>query len=339
VEECDAATFLIVETENTHSLMESEDKTARYCRPFASENIDRVTGEPRAGRLIEYWSDGYSTEKAELGTKEFPFKNLAASGKEVFNYAHEENLDCTTYFKRGSHFKLYYGIAPVIALNLGIMSLKSYGDLEEPKPYVWITDHDYIWHTSTAFSLEEETYLKDERVALGHWDASEASKYFLKFAHFRASVYFESIDFQSIMFGDAWLNPLVFTFGTNNNTYIMKDSSIDVDGAMGECYTRIAVELNQCKINITNAEYGLWNDLRDGCEDGENDFMVGYIKVIDSHYFGSWDESLFSWFYLSTWDDAIIEGTTWERTGYMDMETRPFSDIHAAANCDPTTRS
>lgn len=287
---------------------------------------------------MDYYVDGKSPEKVELGTVEYPFKNIAAAGKEIFNYIHEK-VDANINVKRGSDTKLYYGIAPLIALNMDTYAVRAYGDENEPRPVVWITDHEYIWHPGSLFSLEEEDYLKDMRVELEHWEASEATKYFLKVAQYRANVYFEELHIQSIMFGDAWLNPFVFTYDTKNDTFIINKSYVDLDGAVGECYTRVAVELLEVEMNITNAEYGLWNDLRYECEDGKDDFMVGYTIVRDSVFFGSWAESLFSWFYLSTWDHAIITGTTWRETGYMDMETRPFSDIHAAANCDPTTRS
>ena len=141
------------------------------------------------------------------------------------------------------------------------------------------------------------------------------------------------------MFGDAWLNPLVFTFGTWDDTVVFKDNYLDVDGCVNECYSRVGVEMTNQVINITNAEYGIWNDLLDPCSDGVDDMLPGYTIIRDSHFFGSWDEALFAYLYLSSWDDMIITNTTWEKTGYMDMETRPFGDFHAAANCDPSTRS
>jgi len=188
---------------------------------------------------------------------------------------------------------MYYGLAPLIALNLDTFSVEAYGDETLPVPHIWITDHEYRWWEGSVFSLEEEDYKKQERVDLGHWDASESSKYFLKVAQLRSHVYFESVHIQSIMFGDAWLNPFVFTYDTKNDTYVLNKSTLDVDGAAGECYTRVAVELLQTNVNITNAEYGLWNDLRYECKDGVDDTMVGYVIIRDSKFFGSWAESLF----------------------------------------------
>lgn len=310
----------------------------RFCRKWSEENLSWRDGSPKDVKHMDYFVDGKSTEKVELGTIEYPFKNLAAAGKEIFNYIHEK-VDTSINVIRGSDAKMYYGIAPLLAVNMDTYAVKAYGDPSLPRPHIWILDHPYIWHPGTVFSLEEEDYLKQMRVDLGHWDASESTKYFLKVAQFRSDVYFEELYIQSIMFGDAWLNPFVFSFDTKNNTYIINKSIVDVDGAVGECYTRIAVELLEIEMNITNAEYGLWNDLRYECEDGKDDFTKGYTIVTDSVYYGTWTEALFSWFYLSTWDNVLVTGTTWRETGYMDMETRPFSDVHAAANCDPSTRS
>lgn len=310
----------------------------RFCRPWAEKNYNWRDGELKEVKRMEYFIDGKSPEKVELGTIEYPFKNIAAGGKEIFNYIHEK-VDTAIRVKRGSDTKMYYGIAPLLALNLDTYSVEAYGDENLAKPHIWITDHEYRWWEGTVFSLEEEDYKKQERVDLGHWDASESSKYFLKVAQLRSHVYFEDVHIQSIMFGDAWLNPFVFTYDTHNDTFVINRSTVDVDGAVGECYTRIAVELLDSNVNITNAEYGLWNDLRYECKTLEDQTLRGYIIIRDSNFFGSWAEALFSWIYLSTWDHFIVTDTKWERTGYMDMDTRPFADVHAAASCDPTSRS
>ena len=79
---------------------------------------------------------------------------MAASAKEVFNNIHEEDFDSITYFKRGGNTKMYYGLAPVICLNMGTCAFKSYGDEDLPRPLIYITDHEYIWWPGTRFSLE-----------------------------------------------------------------------------------------------------------------------------------------------------------------------------------------
>lgn len=159
-----------------------------------------------------YYVNPNSTSYLELGTLEFPFKNMDTPSKEIFNFMYELQTVYTTYYMRGTSMKHYYGIMPIILLNINISNLFPYGNPSLPKPYVYITDHDYLWPDSTLFSIAEISNNINYRVSRGDMNPSEANTYFLKFNVFRASLHVKSIDFQSIMFGDAWSNPLFFSF-------------------------------------------------------------------------------------------------------------------------------
>ena len=131
--------------------------------------------------------------------------------KEIFNFMYSKETDFTVYHKRGTTMKAYYGLMPLILLNLRMYKLTTYGNPMLADPYVYVTDHPYSWPDSTQFSLAENYYDFATRVARKDMDDSEATKFFLKFNIFRSNLTIENLDFQSIMFGDAWSNPLFFT--------------------------------------------------------------------------------------------------------------------------------
>lgn len=146
----------MISSTNTHS--KGEDPV-KFCRPWATQNIDPESGEERDRKLMEYWVDAQSMEKVELGTIEYPFKNVNPPAKEVFNYIHDK-IDYNINLKRGGTTKMYYGLAPVICLNLGSCAFHDYGDPELPKPYMYLTDHAYIWWPGSVFTMEEKDYFK-----------------------------------------------------------------------------------------------------------------------------------------------------------------------------------
>ena len=67
------------------------------------------------------------------------------------------------------------------------------------------------------------------------------------------------------MYGDAWSNPLVYTFSAYNNSVYFEDCYLDLDGAFHEAYIAVGLHVNNCHINMTNYEYGIWNDFRWDC--------------------------------------------------------------------------
>lgn len=68
------------------------------------------------------------------------------------------------------------------------------------------------------------------------------------------------------MFGDAWSNPLIFSFDAYNRTATVDGCYLDLDGAFYEAYDAIGVYVNNSHFNLTNYEYGFWNDFRWDCE-------------------------------------------------------------------------
>lgn len=228
-----------IETLNVYGMIGT---TIRYCRPYVNTIEFKYA----------YYVDPSSPSHIELGTFEYPFKNIDPPAKEIFNFMYEAETDFTVYHKRGTTMKTYYGLMPLIILNIKNYTLTAYGDAAQAKPYVYITDHPYQWSDSSLFMLIEEYYDFDVRLTRGDWDSSEASTLFLKFNVFRSSLTIDQIDFQSIMFGDAYSNPLVFSFDALNQTVIYNDCYIDVDGAFHEAYNPISVELRNSHINLTN---------------------------------------------------------------------------------------
>ena len=113
-------------------------------------------------------------------------------------------------------------------------------------------------------SLAEETNNIQVRIDRGDISSAEVAV-FLKFNKFRSNLVIKSVDFQSIMFGDAWSNPLVYTFDAYNKESYFEDCYFDLDGALYEAYMPVGVHVNNCHFNMTNFEYGVWNDFRWDC--------------------------------------------------------------------------
>lgn len=86
------------------------------------------------------------------------------------------------------------------------------------------------------------------------------------------------------MFGDAWSNPLVFSFDAYNKTVYLEDCYFDLDGALHESYTPIALHVNNCHINLTNYEYGVWNDFTWDCYAANKTDAKAYL-IIESTLF------------------------------------------------------
>lgn len=94
---------------------------------------------------------------------------------------------------------------------------------------------------------------------------SEASRFFLKIGIYRSNMIILNIDFQSIMFGDAWSNPLIFTFDAYKNWVEVDGCYLDLDGAFFESYVPVGLNVYNSHFNLTNYQYGVWNDFRWNC--------------------------------------------------------------------------
>jgi hypothetical protein len=182
VQECPASSKAIASA-NTYS--KGKTSTVRYCRPYVNNTAF----------AYDYYVNPNSTSYLELGTIEYPFKNMDSPAKEIFNFMYERDTMFTVYHMRGTSMKHYYGIMPLIIVNVKMYNLFTYGDPAHKKPYVYVTGHDYLWPDSTLFSLAESYYDLNTRVNRGDMDISESKKFFLKFSVFRSSIYIRGLDF------------------------------------------------------------------------------------------------------------------------------------------------
>ena len=105
----------------------------RYCRPYVNNTQFKY----------EYYVNPNSTSHIELGTVEYPFKNMDPPVKEIFNFMYDLDTDYTVFHMRGTSLKMYYGLMPIIILNIKQYNLTTYGNSSLAKPYVYITDHEY----------------------------------------------------------------------------------------------------------------------------------------------------------------------------------------------------
>jgi hypothetical protein len=67
------------------------------------------------------------------------------------------------------------------------------------------------------------------------------------------------------MFGDAWSNPLFFTFNSPSGIAVVHNSYFDLDGGLWEAFDVSQVELYDCQIFAKQFEYYVWLDHGNQC--------------------------------------------------------------------------
>jgi hypothetical protein len=170
-----------ISTTNIHGYIGT---TVNYCRPYVAQAFNYV-----------YFVDPSSVASFELGTIDYPFKVMESPPKEIFNFMFEKTTNFTVNHMRGTSMKLYYGVMPIVLVNIDTYTLTNYGDQSLKKPHVYITGHEYIWPGSSFFSISEEYYALDMRVSRGDMASQEASTFFLKFNVFRGNLNIIGLDF------------------------------------------------------------------------------------------------------------------------------------------------
>ncbi len=141
------------------------------------------------------------------------------------------------------------------------------------------------------------------------------------------------------MFGDAWSNPLIFSFDAPNRTVLIEDCDLDLDGALYEAYFPISLKVRRSHFNLTNYQYGVWNDFRWDCYTNKATDVGGYLIIEESKFTGKHQQALYNFLFFSSFDDFILRNNTFDSCTYLDMETRPFLDVHPQSMCDPDFRT
>jgi hypothetical protein len=129
-------------TTNTRSLSGS---TIQFCRPY-NNSVNNFT----------FWVNPNSTSYLELGTYEHPFKRLDAPARETLNFMYSKLTNVTVFVMRGTDLDFYYGVAPIVLLNVNLFMITTYGKETDKNPYVWIRNNPYQYAGSTIFSLYEK---------------------------------------------------------------------------------------------------------------------------------------------------------------------------------------
>ena len=236
---------------------------------------------------------------------------------------------------------MYYGVAPIVTVNIGVYYQKPdpTEDVNLPKPRVMIDEHAYVWPPSTQFTIAQDKLDLSGRVARKDMDTAEAEKFFLKYNLFRSSMVVDNMEYQSIHFGSAWSNPLFFSFDNTNEEVKLFNSYFDLDGSIYEAYFPVGLLIQDSTINITNYEYGVWNDFRWDCVENKAEDIIGYLIVKGTRFIGHFEQALYNFFYFSSPGDSIFENNVFDDFQYLDIETRPFVDWHPQSKCDPPNRT
>ena len=141
------------------------------------------------------------------------------------------------------------------------------------------------------------------------------------------------------MFGDAWSNPLIYSFDNYNSTAIINGSYLDLDGAFFECYSPIGVHVYNAHFNLTNYQYGIWNDFRWDCYLYNAEDIIGFLVVENTRFTDYHQQALYNFIYFSSPDSGQLINNTFQNCTWLDMQTRPFLDFHPQSLCDPDYRT
>jgi len=141
------------------------------------------------------------------------------------------------------------------------------------------------------------------------------------------------------MFGDAWSNPLIYTFDAYKNWVEVDGCYLDLDGAFFESYVPIGLNVYNSHFNLTNYQYGVWNDFRWNCYERNATDTTGFMVIENTLFTGKHEQALYNFLFFASMDDGILRNNTFDGCSFLDMETRPFVDIHPQSMCDPPDRT
>jgi hypothetical protein len=129
------------------------------------------------------------------------------------------------------------------------------------------------------------------------------------------------------MFGDAWSNPLVFSFESTNHTVIFDDCYLDVDGCLCEGYYPISIIIKNSHVNVSNYEYGVWYDFRWDCVANNAENVVAFMIIENNLFTDKHIEALYNWIYFASVGDFIFRNNTLDALTYIDLDISPFLEV------------
>lgn len=103
---------------------------------------------------------------------------------------------------------------------------------------------------------------------------------------------------------------------------------MDLDGSFIEGYTPISQYIDRGHFNVTNYQYGLWMDFRWDCVANNATTLRASTTIVNTLFTGHHQQALYNFLFIATFDNFIFENNTFDGCTYLDMETRPFLDIH-----------
>lgn len=95
-----------------------------------------------------------------------------------------------------------------------------------------------------------------------------------------------------------------------------------------ETYFPIGAIIKNSHINLTNFEYGLWNDFRWDCYSNNATDVMAFLIIENTLFSGYHSQALYNFIFFASMDHFILRNNTFDDCTYLDMETRPFLDVH-----------
>ena len=83
---------------------------------------------------------------------------MDSPAKEILNFMYLKATNVTVFVARNTTLSHYYGLMPMVLMNINMYTMLTYGDSSLKKPYVYIRDNPYQWPDNTLFSVAEIFY-------------------------------------------------------------------------------------------------------------------------------------------------------------------------------------
>ena len=217
-------------------------------------------------RSFNYYVDSMSLQTTELGTQDFPYKDLKSVFAELLNIHSFSNSSIIIYIKEGT--SNYLNTQSNYFLNINSVTLTSYSDESTNAGRATVIATDDVsaapWYSiPTQFNmLQNSTLMFAEKVTnnanLSSSDSASLITSNSIFTIYKTTVHFDSIDFSS-NFSSVTYDSLIFElFSMQGLLYTLRNSDIGVSGAIFESTQQSDIYIENLYIDYYQNSYGFY---------------------------------------------------------------------------------
>ena len=205
-------------------------------------------------RSFEYYVNPDSDSIVELGTKEFPYKQLSYAFVEILNYHSHTNHNLTVYLMEGT--TNHFGFKQGYIVNITNVSLFPYSltSSQPGKGTILINDEeDIVASPSTSFNVMKTFELRIEEQVLNNTAISEQERLKVEFNDYnilvlRSNFMMENLNIiseRADLYNDVSLMYFVYI---QDKTITIKDMRFNVSGTLS--MTNDPLSMNMINVDV-----------------------------------------------------------------------------------------